>query len=1546
MAERTRDVATLENAENGFDIQPCVNIADVPLLIFNPNIAHALIPTVFGVSEGKTLSGVQHSGLKISDALASKDGVVTTTANLDVSVREIDPSWFTLIIPPSKACASTTMKVTLKVPIFIPIDTAVRGTKLFGATTIQGSVNNIEADFVSLLYSMYNRLYKQYRTELPEDIGVYIPLMLMTSYLASLASVNDSLKNLLGKKVTNSMLAQAQTLGDILSLSFTKTDELSAPCGPSVSVIAPFGGGKRIFTNKELSTNVVKGITLKGSSRPPELGIIRAQRVENPAGDILLPGLYPGYAPEMGDDIGLDLEVSYRDGMIPDTIEISDITRRLTVSGEPSPLGVVFQRPIDVFKGELDKRYLLPVERYSDLIFTYDGTVAESGPCVCNNGKIGYVRCRGCNGTGNMICPTCGGKGIIHERMTTQEICPTCNGAKVIACTRCNSTGYAPLVECPICHGSQEVVYRQPASLFGVRKLKMTSITYDPSKAVYVIKLESPAESYENISVFLKSRNKLYFIPRSVTMHDGSSQTNVGYFNRNDNRWLEIFQGAVYDYEGGVGTPAFLIYAYPKEDPGTLNSGFTLTTNPAELRSVSSFGVASVHDALNGIPFEFPSELEGLSLQAAIGSQGNLEEFLKKEGFFAVERHYESYRQTLADLQDSMLPVLPEHIATLQNMVTTDNKSVTGVCWELEEIGTLGEWISQHSDMLYIFDTETSTTWAGTGYHRTYMTTSLSAIRGSNTSDREATTLQSYTIFEALSDATKESLKKQEGNVQDVSEYIDIFENPPYINNNTDSPLSASTYFGYACNASAKTLGSGGWYSLTLSAKDAFESVQRRLPLLDHFVSVSIADGTYTFSIGDTDFDYITSSSGEVYDTGSQLLLNSEGKAFMLSTDAMKANVLASNDTTIRVLREDLKRIYVNCKIVASVLSLSSPQEKENTFPIIARSKATGEYHIIYVPTDKMRRGLQGYNIVKNMLLTASECSILAFCAAHLIYLIDSRNHPYVPFIYPKAPADAVTFIPFKIAAFKDEGGPIYPLVTQSQSLMGHSASLVAAHPCNLFPEKTLYYELDFDIDSVSLRDTSVVPIAGIGSVKYENGTAESKVIDETQLSAVSTVTINDVSSSYTIGKLAEKVNEMKKQTLESSAEDTLTVDTLVIKNSSISYIGANGTVTPGQSIDTIRSAYHEIAPGDAGIRPKQKLSVTLDISQAIPFVVHKTVTVNVSINGAIDFKPGKPGTISTVTPESIASLISDPNIVTDPSSAATEIDAIAKRLLTQLTLLYDLLKAGTGTPIRIGFFGFADPVVGATQQESALVAFSIAKLSESEQAELANIIESQGSIWNESVVQYNLRLSQRRAAVIACAVTKRLSEITSKNGRIRILLSGSPGSGWKLFQPFSCYGFGGAFAPALGLSRDELAKYRITSASVSNFILNVGDTYGVANISFDGANGVVIPFDELSGSGYITGEIRTTTVIPNGTVPYRSYGKTAPCNSSWYKIHSSLISGVVSGADGLFDTLSATWKPKSSLADVASFCGKYLDKFLVTHSSENILGTVTLAVK
>jgi len=180
MAERTRDVATLENAENGFDIQPCVNIADVPLLIFNPNIAHALIPTVFGVSDGKTLSGVQHSGLKISDASASKDGVVTTTANLDVSVREVDLSWFTLIIPPSKACASTAMKVTLKVPIFVPIDTAVRGTKLFGATAIQGSVHNIEADFVSLLYSMYEKFSKQYGTELPEDEVMYIPLMLMT----------------------------------------------------------------------------------------------------------------------------------------------------------------------------------------------------------------------------------------------------------------------------------------------------------------------------------------------------------------------------------------------------------------------------------------------------------------------------------------------------------------------------------------------------------------------------------------------------------------------------------------------------------------------------------------------------------------------------------------------------------------------------------------------------------------------------------------------------------------------------------------------------------------------------------------------------------------------------------------------------------------------------------------------------------------------------------------------------------------------------------------------------------------------------------------------------------------------------------------------------------------------------------------------------------------------------------------------------------------------------------------------------------------------
>jgi hypothetical protein len=40
-------------------------------------------------------------------------------------------------------------------------------------------------------------------------------------------------------------------------------------------------------------------VTLKGSSTPPLLGIARVQHVENPAGDIPLPGLYFGYGPEI-----------------------------------------------------------------------------------------------------------------------------------------------------------------------------------------------------------------------------------------------------------------------------------------------------------------------------------------------------------------------------------------------------------------------------------------------------------------------------------------------------------------------------------------------------------------------------------------------------------------------------------------------------------------------------------------------------------------------------------------------------------------------------------------------------------------------------------------------------------------------------------------------------------------------------------------------------------------------------------------------------------------------------------------------------------------------------------------------------------------------------------------------------------------------------------------------------------------------------------------------------------------------------------------------
>jgi hypothetical protein len=56
----------------------------------------------------------------------------------------------------------------------------------------------------------------------PSAVIEYIPMMTLTSYLNSLASIDPDLKTLLGTKVTNAMLARCSTLEDLIALGLQK----------------------------------------------------------------------------------------------------------------------------------------------------------------------------------------------------------------------------------------------------------------------------------------------------------------------------------------------------------------------------------------------------------------------------------------------------------------------------------------------------------------------------------------------------------------------------------------------------------------------------------------------------------------------------------------------------------------------------------------------------------------------------------------------------------------------------------------------------------------------------------------------------------------------------------------------------------------------------------------------------------------------------------------------------------------------------------------------------------------------------------------------------------------------------------------------------------------------------------------------------------------------------------------------------------------------------------------------------------------------------
>jgi hypothetical protein len=146
--------------------------------------------------------------------------------------------------------------------------------------------------------------------------------------------------------------------------------------------------------------------------------------------------------------------------------------------------------------------------------------------------------------------------------------------------------------------------------------------------------------------------------------------------------------------------------------PGTLNSGFVLTTSVDDLASVKSFGVASISNALKGGDLKLPPPLKGLSLPYTIGSSGELDTFFDQEGFTVVEDHKNSYSTVLSSIQDRFRLVLPDPIEFL--LTADSSRAVTGVCWNIYTEGYLEDWFD-YVDSLYLYDPDTSALQAGTG---------------------------------------------------------------------------------------------------------------------------------------------------------------------------------------------------------------------------------------------------------------------------------------------------------------------------------------------------------------------------------------------------------------------------------------------------------------------------------------------------------------------------------------------------------------------------------------------------------------------------------------------------------------------------------------------------------------------------------------------------------------------------------------------------------------------------------------------------------------
>lgn len=1224
-------------------------------------------------------------------------------------------------------------------------------------------------------------------------------------------------------------------------------------CGQAVAFVETAGGTlSRLFDSPGLTEKVCSTLTVRGLSRPITAVLNVSPMCDDPNGPL------PYSIPPTHGPVFLAAHGLFERGLGFDALP-EEFCARTDSSGGLTGIGVYLQRFPDVFKGELASDIPQPVPAaYASPIITYAGTGAHLTGCLCNTGLVGVGKCPVCGDIGTVACEYCKGTGEVRDAEAGVMPCPVCGGTRVHVCPECDGTSGTVTTPCDVCEVG--IAYRQPHPDALPQPLTILGVRYE--QPVWYITVHEPLTGFE-VSAFALRGSTETLVPSTLTGKKGTTLQTVWVHDQHTvavhaYAWIPTY-GAPREPDVG----SIVLYRFNQAET-THNSGFFYTTDEDELMVVEGTGMCDLTDFFRTgstrriIP---PPGIPTFDLRLHYRDDADYGEFLMDEGFLSLYTSVNESFTAWLTMVDELTPLLPYPYSSIETLPIT--YPVWGVHTEPTYV-RIDAWEPQGEPRVVLRHGVLTQV----AHYRTWTGVNVTSFRQP---------LAGETEVPHLTIATADMLAKVEG-------CINPFSMPPRdAGTPVDTALSESAAAIVAALPASREETMRSTQKALLASLDAWNKVRSYIPRI---TSSNVLEWLTAGSI-----------SGEPgYEQDDVLELSSE---------ASLVDPLTDHPLYLSVLISALEELFARALQLASRIGAT-----DDGIHVLAR-KSDRTVCACRISMADARVGYKGYNLMKFMYMVKATLGAVAYACYRYAQLIGTRNSTQLPYMVR---ASGEVEQPFAFALFSDGTQPIYPFV--EGNCFAGSGVVAPGSEISLARDGSLYYELSFEVPSVSTTALGVAPTPGLG-VFFDNGTLEPGISQEER----EYVIVDDEQSS-----LVEPVNNF----LE--AAGNYTVDTVLRRDDNVLVWSMQegkiaGVVTTKESYLRACDGTH---PATDALLPSRRVQVRVDVSTIIPYPDAALTRLAAYLAASVDFNSGKPETVSVVT-EELAALISNPAIVTDVSAAraavSTLADAIVRFLLTKEVV--DMVVRGADA-ICIPFMGFADPVVGDNDGESSLSVFGIAPNYDTILSHATAIAESiHGVQWKQATnAQYNLGLSWRRAAAIAAAT---ILEVGKRLEGTELMLTTSSGTGTR---PFRCYGFGGAFSPAVGLSRREFSPFRQTAVGLLGPRTASSPLFPQLVVTFASRaypSQLILSVDSDTSVGTIINPPPKTSVVPLGATS-RKYGSDEGFYA-WYEQQLPSLAALVGiSEDEARDTLNRRKQGEQFLTiqDVVRFVAAHLEAFRV----------------